>query len=243
MRALSDLIHAHAGRPGMAMGGGVSLPANVAAAPANTVFASANQHGAFLRRCDYIICCDDFSVKRFKHPDGRMVHLRDLGTPIISPRRGVADFWMTKAPINNSGITAAWVLWAMGCAPILLAGMDCFLGGTYFYDARAKSTGTHLALPHHLHKWQKLKAMLPTAPLRSMGGPLETLFPAYDPVEVFAPPADRAQVGRAVRGIMVRVLKTWPIGRVPLVPGLMVEVSENELAIGLHKRFIERVAA
>lgn len=243
MRPFSELIHTQIGRPGVAMGGGVSLPEQAARAPAGAVFVSANQHGCFLRPCDYIVACDDLSVRGFKHPDGRTVRIRDLATKIISSRRSMADYHVVNTPVNNSGMVAAWALWAMGCAPVLLAGMDCFQGGTYFHDRGGKSSGTHLQLVHHLNKWRKLRAAIPAAPLRSLGGPLLELFPAYDPAELFPAPIDRGEVERQVRGIRAKVLRAWPMGHRPFAAGEEVELTQGELELGLRKRFCERIAA
>ena len=241
VQALSSLIHAHAGRAGIAMGGGPSLPEQVARAPEGALLISANEHGCFLRRCDFIMACDDLSNKPLKAPDGRTVKIRDLGTPIISSRRSIADVYYSTAPLNNSGICAAWALWVMGCAPILLAGMDCFQGGTYFHNHKAISTGNNLQLIHHLNKWRRLKAKIPRAPIRSLGGPTAEVFPAYDPAEAFPPPADRAEIESELKRNTVKVIHRWPIGPRPFEPGQIVEVSDAELAIGLRKRYCERI--
>lgn len=242
MKSISELIHAHVGRPALVMGGGLSLPEQVSRAPEGCIKISANQHGALLMPCDYVVSCDDLSHKELKRPDGSKFRIRDLGIPILSSRRSIADFVIMKHPVTSTGPTAAWCAWVLGCAPILATGMDCYVGGTYYHDHKAQSSGTHVKLADHLKKWEALRAKIPGAMIRSMGGPLAAIFPAYDPEET-ATPGDRAEIERQARGNTVRVLKRWQLAPRPFLPGDKLEVNQAELDIGLRKRLIVREAA
>ena len=229
MQPLSSLVHAHIGQPGMIMGGGDSLPAHAARAPERCVFLSANQHGCLLRKCDYLVVCDDKPGRRFAAPNGP-VDLKSFGTPIISPRTSMADYRVFERPVpNNSGVVGAWILWVMGCSPILLAGMDCYAGGTYWHSPKADSSGRGMTRERHLFKWEQLRNKFPDAPFRVMGGPLAKLFPVYDPAERIEYTWPRREdVREAVSGKRVRVVRPWrhhPAGE-------QLEVSVIELTEG-----------
>jgi hypothetical protein len=233
VRPVSELALAHAGRPALVIGGGESAPVQVARAPAGAVVLSANQHGALLTKCDYIVACDNKPGRRYVAPHG-LVDLRGFGVPVISPRAEMADYRIFKVPVNSSGCMAAWAAWVMGCAPICLAGMDLYLGkATYFHSPKAKSTGTHVPEDTHAGRWRMLQAAIPGAMLRSLGGPLVGVLPAYDPAEPPAPPPTVIEVLAQARGTMAKILNT----------GQIVEVGAVELAAGLRRRSMVKVAA
>lgn len=236
-RPLADLIHAHAGRPALVMGGGESLPADLARAPEGCLLISANQHGCILRTCDYIVSIDIFEGRKLKMPDGSERTLRSFGVPIISVRREDADIRLFEKPTANSGATAAWVAWVMGCSPILLAGMNCYIGGTYFYDAKAISTGKAIMLSGHLGRWQKLKAAAPDGMFRVMSGPLKELFPVFDPAEPVRQHARPAAI-KGTSGVTVSLSKRLTIGRMAVGPG-QVELSDGELRYAHRHKAVE----
>jgi hypothetical protein len=119
----------------------------------------------------------------------------------------------------------------MGCAPILLAGMDCYRGAVYWHAPKAQSTGQHLQLSNHLVKWRSLAAKYPLAMYRSMGGPLADIFPAYDPAEP-AKPTLIEEIELHVH--KAKVLRAWR----RFSPGQTVELTKSELADGLRSRSI-----
>ena len=231
MKHLSDLRAAHAGRPALVLGGGESLPRQAERAPEGCVYISANQHGCLLRACDYIVACDDKPRAQFLGSNGQMVTLKSFGVPIISPRPSMADYLTPKPPHNSSGVVAAWAAWVMGCAPILLAGMDCYRGACYWHAPKAQSTGQHLQLSNHLVKWRTLAAKHPQAMFRSMGVPLTDVFPAYDPEEPVIPTPIEAIELDAHKA---KVLRAWRRFR----PGQIVELTKAELKDGLRSRTI-----
>lgn len=243
-RPMSDLIHAHAGRPAVIMGGGVSMPEQVARAPANAVFISCNQHGAIFRKCDYIVATDSIEDKLFKTLAGHTLRLREFGIPVISVRRPLADYRIFKSPVNSTGVIGAWCAWVMGCAPILLMGMDCYGGGaTYYHDKAARSSGNSQTVAHHLDKWRQLIPQVPGAMIRAMGGPLEKVFMPYDPDEVALPPAAFDVIRPRVKGERVRVVKGWKLPPWTFAVGEEIEVNHGELTRGLREKAIKRLHA
>lgn len=243
-RPLADLVHYGIGRPALVMGGGETLPEQTARAPGNAVFISANQHGCLLRACDFIVAADSTEEQKTWIVDGRKLGLRDHGAPIVSMRRNIADYRIFKPPINNSGVLAAWVAWVMGCAPILLAGMDCYVGGVYHHSPKAQSSGRLQPLSNHLDKWRALMPHVPGAMVRTMGGTLaiHKVFPLYDPEEAVPAPAPREAILPHVAGARVRVVKAWPLPPYRFEPGEEIEVSHGELVRGLREKRIQRLA-
>lgn len=162
------------------MGGGPSLPEQMIRVPGAAVRVSANEHGAKFGTVDYVVGVDRHVLKE--------KGLRDYGAPIIAPH-GWADYRIAKQHHPSAGITAAWALWAMGCAPVLLAGMDLYVDsdvfGVYWHDANAKSTGTTTKLGRHVDRWLGLRAACGgvRSPFRALGEPLLAFFPAYDATE------------------------------------------------------------
>lgn len=233
-KPLSELALAHVGRPALIIGGGESAPEQIKLAPAGAVTISVNQHGMLLHKCDYIVACDNKPGRRYVSPKG-LLDLRELGAPVISPRVEMADYRIFKIPINNSGCTAAWVAWVMGCSPICLAGMDLYLGkATYFHSPLAHSTGKFLPEGNHLNKWRLLQQALPSSVmLRPLGGPLAGKeFPAYSAVEPISPAPSREEVLAQARGHLVKLVKT----------GQVIEVGDLDRSIGLRKKQMVAVA-
>lgn len=183
-RTLFDLVYAHAGRPAVVCGGAPSLPSDLQRVYDSPTwswakFISANHH-AFKATLeprpwvDYIACCDNGP-----NDENRKL-LRTFGRPIVSPRRW-ADFRVLAPTISNSAAVGVYVAWAMGCAPIIVCGVELYTGGTYFDDPEAESSGHTITLQQHLQRWSKLKHELSTAAIRVVSGPLLELFPAFDP--------------------------------------------------------------
>lgn len=210
-RTLRDLIHAHAGRPAIVMGGGPSLPwafvpfFNTLGLPADAVLISANAHGCrladhgFCRRPDYIVCVDNIEAQ-----------LRPWGVPIIA-RREWADVVMFQKPVHGSGRVAAFVAWVLGCSPIILAGMDVYTGGVYYDDPDAFSPDSSIGMHTQIERWAQFNRLGINHRIRVLpGSPLAGVFPAYQPGEV--PPLDPIEMVIAhTAGKRVRLLKsrTW----------------------------------
>jgi len=244
-KPFSELVHFGLGRPALVMGGGDSLPEATSRAPATAVFVSANQHGCLLRPCDFIVAADSTEEqKTWRASDGRKLGIRDHGAPIISMRRNIADYRIFKPPINNSGVLAAWVAWALGCSPILLAGMDCYVGNVYYHSPQAQSSGRAQTLSHHLDKWRALKEHVPGAMVRAMGGALalHKVFPLYDPAEPVTAAAPREAIMPHVQGVRVRVVKAWRLPPWRYDPGEELEVNHAELVRGLREKHVQRIA-
>lgn len=191
-RTIGELAHAHAGRAGVVIGGAPSRLTEIAACPADALYVSVNAHGLMARACDYV-CAKDAIGETLK---GR-------GAPVISGKP-FADILVFERRLGDSAQLACFALWVMGCAPIIVIGVECYQGATYAHDPRAVSSGQSLTLAQHLTRWRALLNLAPGAMVRPVGGPLTAIFPRYDAREAPLPIADRDAVRAAAGGVRLK---------------------------------------
>jgi hypothetical protein len=230
---LTSYIHAHAGRPAVCCGGGPSLREQLERAPPDAVYLSANAHGFKVRNCDYAVAVDnDIGGVKAERV------LRPLA-PVISPRRW-ADVRMFTQPVVQSGILAGLVARALGCTPIVFAGMDLYADprGTYLDDPKADSSGLRIPLEDHRNRWRTLLEKFP-GPYRTLGGPLEELMPRFDPLEPVAPPIAAETLMRELCGTIVRFRKQHYIGPFLYAAGQIAELGKNEAHLLKTGRTVE----
>jgi len=224
-QTLRPLIHRYVGRAAVVMGGGMSLDESMRRTPAAALHISVNGHGCrhFLRhpdpdrRCEYVVACDKIEPE-----------VRPFGLPIVS-RHMWADYRLLFMPRASSGMAAAWVARAFGCAPIILVGMDCYVGGTYMDRPDARSTGHSVPLSIHLKRWGELAEMFP-AQYRALGGHKEVrkILGAYDPDE----PARPAAVESIdLRGELLRTTAACTIAAREFPAGVELELMPREAKI------------
>lgn len=214
-RTLRELVHAHYGMPAVVMGGGPSLPSELERCPGRdqAIYISANDHGAKLCGCDYIVAHDKIEER-----------LRPFGVPIVS-RHLFADIRYVTFPAANSGVIAAWFAAMLGCAPIHTTGMDCWTGGTYWHDPEAKSAGHLLSLSDHLSRWERLMRTVPAA-WKPMGPVLADALKRWN---AWLPgPVARNVCIAQVSGVFVRFTRTVSVKWRTFWAGETYEVTERE---------------
>lgn len=193
------------------MGGGSSLPLafiphfNPAGIPSDAVLVDANDHGCQLARTGLIRTPDFCAV--VDRIEGR---IRKWKVPIVAGRN-FADIRLPDLMGFQAGMTAAYVLWAFGCSPILLAGMDLYDGGTYWHDHNADSAGRSQSVKEHVKRWERIIPVCKGAMFRAINGPLVDLFGKYDPNEPIIPPLPTQEVKEmlAVHFKRVRLLRSY----------------------------------
>jgi len=158
------LIGKHEGRPAIVICGGPSAPKQLEEIQGkldNPVLISVNEHGCKLTKCDYSVSLDNVGHK-----------LRDFDVQKITPYRWcdvkLTGYWNA----SNSGRTACWVAWKMGCTPIVIVGADLYQNGTYWWDRWAHSSGKNTKLDGHLREWSVVPHRVPPEILTCAGGPL-----------------------------------------------------------------------
>lgn len=133
----SELAGIHKGRPAVVMGGAPSLPSALRLCPDEAVYISANQHGAMLRKADYIVYTD--RVHQRTNIPMRLI-LKKYGVPLVGLQPD-ADYIMDNMIDANSGIRAILFAGLLGCDPIIVTGVEMYKGGTYWHDLDAASSG------------------------------------------------------------------------------------------------------
>lgn len=217
---LSHFVLAHRGMPAVVIGGGMTRSKQVAIAPpaSEAIYFSANAHGLEHWHCHYAVCLDMIEDRMRKFP-----------VPLVSPRR-FAEVRIFEQPCNQSGMMAAYVAWAMGCTPILLAGCDCYQGGVYEENPKAKSSGTSSALNVHLKKWGALRDMLAGGDLRSLGGILAKagVLPLHDSGIPGRGPPHPKRILKQVAGVVVEFRRPVKLRPIEYLRGDVAELSANE---------------
>lgn len=229
---MSDLIHKHKYHPAIVIGGAPSWPVEHQRVQQSLRFEqlpivlSANDHGAKKVPCNYIVCCDELEAR-----------LRPFGLPIIS-KFTWADYRIFDLPLPNSALMASWAAWIMGCAPIVIVGVECFQGKTYLDDPDLKTSGHTLPLKEHLKRWERLKQYAPQGQFRPVSGPLLQVFPAYNPYEFGIGPQTPEILLSKCKGTLVKFLRSTEVGFRHYDRGETAELDKFE-AHKLHRE--ERV--
>jgi hypothetical protein len=225
---LSESALKYAGRPIVVMGGGPSLPEHLSRCPTDAIYISANQHGAMVRKADYIVALD--SIEDLVRP---------FNVPIIGKRPWCDIRIQDWQNDGNSGIEAVKAAYVLGGHPIILAGMDCYQTGTYFHDANAPLLGTaNEGLEFHMERWKALKDKLPGAVIRTCGGPTAKVFGLYDPAEMLPDyvPAPKLQALRCMKTHWVKTKRLARLNDVRYPRDEEVLVSPAEFAGLMQKR-------
>lgn len=227
LRSFGELVMKHKGARICVMGGGPTLAADIAKVEAD-VWISANQHGAALRPVDYVVAMDNLhTIQRVLMLDIIREH---TDAPIIGPWHW-CDYGITNYPLAPrlmfTGIVAHWLAGMMGGHPVILAGYDCY-GGKHRTFAHHKEYVPHMA----------------NTQVRVVSGPLQEVWPAYDPEEVlpeFVVPDD-LDIERE-HGVTVKVIKPVPIRGIEYPVGTVLRVPRAEIWRQLKHRSLAEVAA
>jgi hypothetical protein len=179
------------GRPAAVLGGGPSLPADLARVPDGAVIIAVNYH-AF-----YASCNPQFMVYN-DAPDGDprlLAFVQKTKAVRVSPDP-TSDIAF-DVPVwtgHYSSNTAAWFALWMGCDPVILCGMDCYQGErVYFHPYDHDCPAFHYPLDDQLRPWiEDGRKLLPNVErVRVMSGPLTRVFPAYGTEMMAGKPAIR----------------------------------------------------
>lgn len=252
-RTVRDLVHAHAGRPAVVMGGGPSLLPTLDAVAAGRVvgsqapvYISANDHGAKALRARaradeplaYVLCLDKIErrCRQEVWEDGRTGP--PWGVPLIS-RHMWADYRLVDVKPRFSGPGAAWFARLIGCDPIILAGMDCYVGDTYWHSAKARSSARFVGIKHHLMLWRRL-AQASAANYQVFAGELTKIFTGLD-AQPLVTPATREQLLQELGGVMVQFQFNHELSGRPFSQGTTIEVNTAEAEAMQRARMARRV--
>jgi hypothetical protein len=186
MMPLIRMRNRHLGRPAVILGGGPSLPSDLARVPENAVWIGINHHVLELPRLpEYLVFQDDPN----QHPHLRAAFDACCKTSIVVSRQMLwTQVDVRGEPWWDSGFSSSLATWLgcfMGCDPVLLAGMDLYQGPVkYFhsYDQNSNSLAFRNTLEQQLEIWRGARKHCPNwKRIRAMSGPLVELFGAWQP--------------------------------------------------------------
>ena len=237
-QTLAPLVHAHAGRAAVIVGGGQSIRTALPKCPSDALYIGVNDHGArYLkdhaelgRRIDYIVACDKIE-ERARADVGLPGMTRDgtpWGVPVIS-RHPWADHRLLYMPGTCSGQAAAWVARFMGCAPVILVGMDLYRGSTYVDAPKAKSSGFLITDMEHAKRWWDVVRRYPyqyvTIDCHIL---IADRFGVYEPGMEAAAPIERERLIAELQISRIQLRRDTLIDQRPFHAGDVVEVSRKE---------------
>ncbi len=142
---------------------------------------SVNLHGIKLTECDYVVCLDK--------------HVMVEATATVGPHktvgrschgRGYDYLAMDPGGASCSGTFVLCAAWRLGCAPIIVMGMDGYRDGTYWW-ARDGVGHDREDSKQHVERWKReLTMLIPNAQevVRAFDEPLSAVFPLYAGVPV-----------------------------------------------------------
>lgn len=165
-------------RPAAVLGGGPSLPKDLARLPKDCVLISVNDHAFHHCAPDVLV----FQDKLIWAPAVQEV-LKTFNGVVVSPQPEshveLPKGWWDG---NQSSCLATWYACWMDYDPVILCGMDCYQGDIkYFHDYEDKPH-FHYPLDHHIRPWvEEAHDMLPYPErVRAMSGPLIGVFGEYE---------------------------------------------------------------
>ena len=167
--------------PAAILGGGPSLPGDLAKVPGEALLFSVNEHALQLIRVDYLV---------FRDPPEKFPALKQTIQNFDGLRLSQLMRWSDidlsgvrwwDAPFSSS--LATWLACWMGCNPVLLCGMDLYQGKQkYFYDrSDFRLTASQVApAGPQLRTWRKgFEQCSHPERIKAVSGPLVNIFGKY----------------------------------------------------------------
>lgn len=177
---MSELRERYAGRPAAVLGGGPSLPGDVARLPEGCILIGVNYHAGFLVAPEFMVYNDQ------PESDPRLLEAVKAfdGIRVSPDPSSDVEFDVPVWTGFYSSNTATWLALWMGCDPVILCGMDCYQGErVYFHEYHHDSPAFHYPLDDQLRPWlEDGKHLLPNRErVRVMSGPMVgRVFPGYE---------------------------------------------------------------
>jgi hypothetical protein len=180
MLRMSTLQSRYEGKHVMAavLGGGPSLPADMARLPEKCLLIAVNYHAFHFCKPIFMVYNDQ--------PEGDLELMEAVNKKFVikvSPDK-TSDI-LFDVPVWTgfySSNTAAWFALWMGCDPVILCGMDCYQGQEiYCHPYQDDQPSFHYPLADHIRPWlEDGRNLLPHVErLKVMSGPLVNVFGKY----------------------------------------------------------------
>lgn len=165
------------------LGGGPSLPADLARLPEGCALIAVNNHAFYpIQFCEphFMVYMDDPR----KAPDLDQA-LQEFKGTIVCPFPE-SHVTLPKGQYYDGGFTSALAVWFALWSdynPVILCGMDCYQGDVKYCHPRPDFDHPVLRYPleNHLRAWRIVSKHVPHPErIRAMSGPLVEVFGAYD---------------------------------------------------------------
>lgn len=178
---LSELKDKHAGQTAAVLGGGPSLPSDIARLPKDCLLIAVNYHAFTYCTPTYMVYNDapetnPLQVQAVR--EHKSIHVSPAPEPTSDVIFDVPDVWTGFFSSN----TAAWLALWMGCDPVILCGMDCYQGPVkHCPPSTYHSPMFDFPLDFYTRPWvEDCRNSVPRPEsLVAMSGPLVNVFGAY----------------------------------------------------------------
>ena len=175
---MSSLKNKYRYRTAAVLGGGPSLPSDIAKLPAGCLLIAVNYHAFYYCEPEFMVYNDTPETNPLQLKavqEHRAVHVSPEPTSDVVFD---VDVWTGFFSSN----TAAWFALWLGCDPVILCGMDCYQGPEkHCLPSTYTSPMFDLPLDFYTRPWEEdCRNSVPHPErLRAMSGPLVRLFGAY----------------------------------------------------------------
>lgn len=172
----------HCGHPAAILGGGPSLPDDLARLPPECVLIAVNNHALYYCNPDYMVFMDIPNAQEFPELANAVetfTGLRISQTPLSDVDIKGSGYWDG----GFSSTLATWFGCYLDCNPVILCGMDCYQGEKkYPYERDFYHPAMDAPLADHINAWRPaLKKCPHPERIKAMSGPLIELFGQYKP--------------------------------------------------------------
>ena len=181
MMSIFDLRNQFRGRPAAVLGGGPSLPADLKRLPPQTVLIAVNDHALHCCAPDFLVFLDIPNAQILPEL-ARAVEEFDGVRVSITP---LSDVDLSGSSYWDGGFTSSLATWFacwLGCAPVILCGMDCYQGEKKYCHPRPDFYHPVMDYPleMHLNAWRPAwQHCSHPENIVAMSGPLKSLFGEY----------------------------------------------------------------
>jgi len=161
-----------------------------------------------------------------KEPMQDLMGVHDV--PVIT-RHWWGDYRIPNRPVYlrlNSGMSAVAIGVLMGGSPVLVTGLDCYTGDTYFHDKSVLTCQSSVAWPRFSRQIIRLQKLAAGAKIQPMSGPLVEAFPALAQDEISECPFVSNM--RKIKECRARALTAFHWIFADLPAGATFPVSEKE---------------
>lgn len=182
---IRELRDKFTGRPAAVLGGGPSLPGDLARLPQDTILIAVNNHALHFCKPDYMVFMD---IPGDQTPDlAEAVRTFDGLKVSQTP---LSDIYIKSEKYWDGGFSsplATWFALYLGCNPVLLCGMDCYQGEIKYAVPRPDFYHPSMDAPlkDHLNAWRPAFENCPHPErIKAMSGPLVQMFGLHQAVKV-----------------------------------------------------------